>query len=125
MKRIVYKILKSAKKQNSHEGYEIYSDGSIQTPAIFGDILDFDREFHKEFDNFVNENINFKKHYGHPPVGYNNCPLTEQEGDEEAFYTLCLLLNDLPPFKGYRIKYYGEGEPWIPNPDYIPDAIID
>ena len=41
-----------------------------------------------------------------------------QEENEIAFATLCKLLESGPPFHGYKIKYYGKGEPWILNPDW-------
>ena len=41
-----------------------------------------------------------------------------QEENDIAFATLCKLLESGPPFHGYKIKYYGKGEPWILNPDW-------
>lgn len=131
MKKVVYKVLASKRKQGQFDGYEVYSDGSVRTPAIVRDKIEYDKEFHQKFDDFINEDINWKKHridelgyIGLLPAEYINCPLTCPEEDEEAFYTLCLLLDDVPPFKGYKIEYFGEGKPWIPNPEYDPDPYL-
>ena len=131
MKKVVYKVLASKRKQGQFDGYEVYSDGTINTPAPLGVQTDLDKDFQRSSSDFENSIIERKRyeieknHYiGLLPAGYNNCPLTCPEGDEEAFYTLCLLLDDVPPFKGYKIEYFGEGNPWIPNPEYDPDPSL-
>lgn len=49
-------------------------------------------------------------------ISFRYC--ASQEENEFAYIALCALLKSGPPFHGYRIKYYGKGKPWIPNPDW-------
>lgn len=123
MKKLVYRAFIQDDNGNWNVlSYDIYSDGSVAVPSL-------DRENENEINTLIRqkkENPEELSYIGDWPVGYDsNMQLISPEEDEDAFSTLCLLLHDIPPFEGYKIEYFGEGEPWIPNPEHDPYRIVN
>ena len=136
MKNLVYKVYKQDEKKKWNNIYDIYSDGTIFIPTSVnwqGAEPSMIREFRLSVTTEMNEHIKQKKTdpesfcflRGWPPDYGYNMPIISPEEDEEAFSTLCLLLHDTPPFKGYKIECFGKGKPWIPNPEHDPYRIVN
>ena len=134
MKKLVYEVyVLNNKKMSEVRACKVYSDGTILViPSAGHNGLAKDEWWQSETD-LINKLVKQKKDYPEklsligdwpPDYGYN-MPIISPGEDEEAFSTLCLLLHDTPPFEGCEIKYYGKGEPWIPNPEYDPYRIVN
>lgn len=129
MKTLVYKVFEYESKRRKFPWFAVYNDGSVEA-LLFSEKL-HTREGAKELNKAVSERMNTSietmKDVSSDMVG-SLCygPFMPSDENWPAFTSLCILLESSPPFdKKYKIKYYGKGDPWIPNPDYDPLRIVN
>lgn len=151
MKKIIYEVHKYIYKKLLPFAY-IYEDGTaectipipINIPySIYRDLIETKRsttENQKEYieewthkdRRFYEEKWQFKynSYKEDASVFVNGALMYIDEkyipSDEkywDAFVMLQLCTEKHPPFKGFKIKYYGKGAPWIINPDWSPGIV--
>ncbi len=98
-KKKIYGIYKDGEKR-----YDVFSDGTARKYSFFGDPF---------FDDILKDDLSLA--LSEPENTFIKCNFYFNVEYSDAFIVVCLLTESNPEkfeADGYRVEYFGEGEPW-------------